>query len=647
MWNPLLAMEISFDWMEHLREAAQSPSQGVLMAIALTTILGVIGQVLASLTRMPAIVFLLLLGMLAGESVLGWIQPHQSLGQVGLSTLTSAFVAIILFEGGLTLKPEILRDALIAVRRLVTIGAALCLIGTAVLAHWCLAKPYNSWSYAFLFASLIVVTGPTVISPILRRVRLSSRLHAVLKSESILIDPVGAIIAIVVLQYVLNLIAAEATLWEAIIGFVGRLSVGAACGALFAYLGVYLARAELLRHHENEHLVNLGALGLAFGAFALSEVLVHESGVMAVTVAGLILGARPLPFREELEKFKEHLTTLGVSVLFILLAATVDLKVYLTFGWREVLLLLGIMFVVRPITVFLCTIDTPLNWREKTYLGLIAPRGILAAAMAAYFAHHLETYGISEGRRIESLVFLTIAVTVVSQGSAAGPLARWLGVLAGKPTGMLVVGVNRWSLALAEVLRDQQIEVRFLDRNAFKCDSARERGFWVQNVDATDLRTYEEIDFAPIGTLIAMTPNDAVNTLVCEEVQDWLGRERVYQVVSKPINDATRSRVKTRGRWAMPSKFAHQTVCNMIEKQQLVLANYSVSKEFVLNPEMTWKDGTFIPMVVIGPRGARLAIAGETCPTGSVIVGLTDASVTEPEEAQAESTVTADPAVGT
>jgi NhaP-type Na+/H+ or K+/H+ antiporter len=486
----------------------------ILLTIAVAVILGASGQVLASLTRMPAIVYLLILGILAGPYVLGehaLVKP-RSLGR-GLPIITSAFVAIILFEGGLSLRPSLLRDSIQAVRRLITVGAAVSLVATAILAKLILGV---EWSHAFLFASLIVVTGPTVIAPILRRVRLRQRLAAVLKSESILIDPIGVIIAIVVLQYVVDMVSHEASWGRALMGFFGRAGYGMAIGAAMGVTAVFLFRLPIFRQRHNQHLVTLGAVGLALGAFALSEVYYSESGLMAVTVAGLIVAAAPLPFREELEHFKEQVTILGVSVLFILLAANVNLGLLRSMGHKEVLLILGLIFVVRPLSVWISTAGTSLTWREKNYISLMAPRGIVAAAMASYFADQLREHDLRAAQMIESMVFLTIAATVCIQGTWASWLARVLGVRAVRPRGILLVGVNEWSLAVAETAESLDLPVKLLDTNPALCEAARQRGFEAIEGDGTSVETYERIDLSHIGALVSMTPNDAVNTLACE-----------------------------------------------------------------------------------------------------------------------------------
>jgi NhaP-type Na+/H+ or K+/H+ antiporter len=613
-----------------------------LSTLAATVMLGVAGQILASATRMPAIVFLLCLGMLAGPSTAHWLLGPDALplvnpkvfGPGGLSVISSAFVAIILFEGGLTLTPKVLREAAKSVRRLVTLGAVITLCGAAVLTHYILEL---SWSLSFVYASLIVITGPTVIGPILRRTRLSPRVHAVLKSESILIDPIGAIMAIAVLQYTSN--TQDATVGEAFQGFLYRFGMGFLVGVVFASVTVVIARIPLFRQPGNEHLATLGALGIALGSFAASEYFAHESGVMAATTCGLFLAAVPLPFREDLEKFKDHLTTLGVSVLFILLAANVDLKLLSNIGWREGLLLLGVMFLVRPLSVFISTAFTGLNWREQAYISLLGPRGIMAAAMAAYAGNHLSLdNGQSEfARYLEALVFLTIAVTVLVEGGWATPLAHLLGVAAKRPGGALILGVNRWSLELAAALRAQGLMVSFVDSNPIKCEVARERGFPVKHIDATDPHVWEDLDLTGVGRLVAMTPNEAVNTLACDAGRRFFGEQYVLQVATKPTRQGNRSKVRTTGHWAMPSTWSFESVNSMLHDGMLLTVTERFPKGTMIGVDLMTSYGKMVPMLILSKEGkVELAVDGTYVPPGGAVIGLVE-SPTASESAAASS----------
>lgn len=597
----------------------------ILTTVAASVVLGALGQLLASIFRLPAIVFLLLLGMVAGQQALGIVQP-KSLGH-GLPVITSMFVAIILFEGAFTLRPKVLREAMQPVRRLITVGALVTMGGAAVLAHLILELP---WSVAFLFSSLIVVTGPTVIAPILRRVPLQPRLHAVLKSESILIDPIGVLLAVVVLQYVVGLWTQQADWTQALRGFFERAGLGLLVGGGLGLAAIGLLQLPFFRSRENEHLITLGALGLALSSFALAESWQTEAGVMAVTVAGLILAAVSVPFRHNLEKFKELLTILGVSVLFILLAAGVDLRLLRDFGWQHAILVLGLVFLVRPSAVFLSTLGTSLTWREKAYLSLLAPRGIVAAAMAGHFAVHLAEHDRLHAQLVEALVFLTIAATVFVQGAWAAPLARLLQVRSDRSRGYLLVGINELSLLLANLLKERGETVRFIDSNPLKCDTARERGFGVFHVDAGDSLVYEDIDLSGTGWLVAMTSNDAINTLACDAAEDWLGEGHVLQMQAKPIGATLRSRVRMAGRWAFPSPMAHLTICIQLQEGSLRIHQLDCADPLMIGPQITVAQGPMIPLLILEGKTHRLALEGQICPAGGKVLGLVPSDPASP-----------------
>ncbi|MDA1211575.1 MAG: sodium:proton antiporter [Planctomycetota bacterium] len=604
----------------------------ILTTLAAAVILGAIGQALASAFRLPSIIFLLAMGIAFGPQGLDLVRP-ESLGE-GLHIITAIFVAIILFEGGLGLPPHVLREANKPVRRLISVGSLVTMVGGAIL---CRSIMEFSWPLSLLFGSLVIVTGPTVVIPILRRVRVTPRLHAVLKSEGILIDAIGAITAVVVLEYVMAIESSVgATLW----GMFTRLGVGLIVGVAIALVAVLVWQWRVFKEYDNHQLVCLGALGVAFVAYAIAEHFYSESGIMATTASGLVLAAMPIPFREELEEFKETLTIFGVSILFVLLSANMDwLSVFMS-GWREISVVLGLMFVVRPISVWLSTIGTDLSLREKIFMSLLAPRGIVAAAMASHFAVVMHDNGFENAHRVESLVFLTIGITVVVQGSMAGLLARWLDVTAKRPTGVLLVGVNTWSLLLAEKLKTLKIFVRFIDVNPVHCERARELGFSAAQADVTHEETFVTLDLSDLGTLVAMTSNDAVNTIACDEANDWLGREHVCQVISKSTAGDAKPRVRRSGAWAMPSSYSHQSICMLIKMESLHVHSFECSEPLKISIDMQAPLEVIVPLLVVKDHRVNIAVDGMTCPEGSTVYVL---AKKPPAVPPAEDAVVAEP----
>ncbi|NJK63238.1 MAG: sodium:proton antiporter [Synechococcaceae cyanobacterium SM2_3_1] len=413
----------------------------LLMTLALVA--GIGAQVIGTFLRVPSIVFLLLFGLLLGSDGLGLVRP-QTLG-VGLEVLVSLAVALILFEGGLNLKLQRLSQVSLSLRNLVTLGAALTLIGAAVAANLLSEFP---WPLAFLYGSLVVVTGPTVVTPILRRVHVDSTVSTLLEGEGVLIDPIGAILAVVVLQVVLS---GQADLAVAAEQLGVRLLVGAAIGALAGWLmGAFLLWS---RQYLTEDLRNSVVLAGSLAVFILAQSILSESGLMAVVIAGMVVRQKAAIAERSVRQFHSQLVVLATSVLFILLTATVSIKAVLTLGWGAVATVLLLMLVVRPLSVLLCTWKSDLNWRQKLFVAWMAPRGIVAASIASLFAILLTERGISGGDALKALVFLTITMTVMIQGLTAPWVARWLDLEKGGCT--VIVGNHPLTQGLAKLLRSQ------------------------------------------------------------------------------------------------------------------------------------------------------------------------------------------------
>ncbi len=422
----------------------------LIILITLTLVAGISAQVIANFLRVPGIVFLLPFGILLGSDGLGLLHP-QALG-VGLDVLVSLAVALILFEGGLNLRLHELSHVSSSLRNLVTIGTGITLVGAAVAAHYLSEFP---WSLAFLFGSLVVVTGPTVVNPILKRVRVENAVSTLLEGEGVLIDPVGAILAVVVLQVVLSgqadLIVAAEQMGE-------RLIIGAAIGAV----GGWLIGAFLLwsRQFLTEELRNSVVLAGAIGVFALGQFIVSESGLMAVVIAGMVVREKAAIAQRSVRQFHGQLVVLAISVLFILLTASLSIDAVVALGWGAVATVLVLMLVVRPLSVAICTAQSDLGWRQKLFVAWLAPRGIVAASVASLFALVLTERSITGGEALKALVFLTIAMTVMIQGLTATLAARWLRLDQGGCT--VIVGDHPLARELALLLRCQNQSVELI-----------------------------------------------------------------------------------------------------------------------------------------------------------------------------------------
>lgn len=488
---------------------------------AVAVVAGVCGQAIARRLKVPAILPLLLTGVVLGPSVSGVIDPG-SLGK-GLRVLIGFAVAIILFEGGMSLKPDAFRDAGRSIRNLVTIGALVTWVGCSVAAHWLF--PHLGWGLALLFGSLVIVTGPTVIQPLLHTVRPRKRVGDVLRGEAILIDPIGALLAVLVLEF---LVEAESTgSGHVIWAFVKRLLLGTVLGGGGAFmLQAILKRPAILARD----LRNLAVVAGAIGLYALSESILGESGVLTVTLAGFLLGWLHPPGFEELEEFKGQLTVMMVSIVFVLLSADLELQGLFALGWNGALLVAVIILVVRPATIFLCTIGTGLPLNEKLFLSWIAPRGIVAAAVSSLFALVLEAKGEPGGRMVMNMTFAVIAGTVIVQAPTAGFVARRLKVLEEKSNGVLFVGANAVARGLARAIDRAGFRVQLLDTSSYQVDQARAMGLNASRTNALDPLQIEQLDLHSIGHMIAATPSESLNRLAVQAYAEEFGRENVRTI---------------------------------------------------------------------------------------------------------------------
>jgi NhaP-type Na+/H+ or K+/H+ antiporter len=486
-----------------------------LVTSAVAVVAGLGGQALARRLRLPAILPLLLTGVLLGPGVLGVIDPGALGG--GLRVLVGFAVAIILFEGGLSLELSALRSAGRAIRNLVTVGALVTWAACAALAR--LLFPELGWGLALLFGSLVVVTGPTVIQPLLHAVRPRQRIADVLRGEAILVDPVGALLAVFVFEFLTG--TGTAHVW---LDFGKRLLIGVLVGGGGALLLLWLLRRPQLLARD---LRNLAVVSGAIGLYALSETILGESGVLTVTLAGFLLGRLRPPGFEELEKFKTQLTVMMVSIVFVLLSANLDVREMAALGLPGVLLVSGTILLVRPLTIFSCTAGTNLTTREKLFLSWIAPRGIVAAAVSSLFALILEEQGQPLGRLVLNLTFAVIVGTVLVQAPTARLVGRLLGVLEGTRNGVLFVGANRVARGLARALDRAGYRVQLVDTSTYQVGEARRMGLNAVNRNALDAVEVERLDLNGIGHMVAATPSDSINRLAVQVYAEEFGRENV------------------------------------------------------------------------------------------------------------------------
>ncbi|NEO31771.1 MAG: sodium:proton antiporter [Symploca sp. SIO3C6] len=496
---------------------------------------GISAQVIGEYLKIPSIVFLLMFGVLLGPDGFGLLHPQQ-LG-VGLEVIVALSVAVILFEGGLNLNLRDLGKVSGSLRNLVTLGTLITLLGGGMAAHWLGEFP---WSIAFLYASLVVVTGPTVIGPLLKQVKVDRRVAALLEGEGVLIDPVGAILAVVVLDTILN---AEAGPSEAIIGLTMRLGIGALIGGGGGWLlSLILKKADFI----SDNLKSLVVLAGMWGLFGVSQLIRSESGLMTTVIAGIVLGASSLPEERLLRRFKGQLTVLGVSMLFVLLSADLSIASIFALGWGSLFTVLVLMFAVRPISIGLCTWNSGLNWRQKIFLSWIAPKGIVSASVASLFAILLTERGINGGDSIKALVFLTIILTVFLEGLTARWVAKWLQLNPEeKATGAVIIGCNPLSCLIARLFQERGESVVLIDTDLEACKKAEEENLRVFQSSGLDIEVLEEAGLESMGTFLAMTNNGEVNLVLAQRAAEEFEPPRVLAVFPRdPQNNSQKNKTK-------------------------------------------------------------------------------------------------------
>lgn len=492
-----------------------------LFTIVLSVGFGLLAQVLAHRWRTPAIVLLLLFGVILGPSALGIIEP-DSIGE-GLNILVKLAVAVILFEGALNLRLTALKQGASEVRNLVTFG---------VLITWGLVSLITryitrfDWSLAILFGAIVTVTGPTVVQPLLKRINVSRRVKTVLEGEAIFIDPIGAILAVVVLEIIQSQsIETLPALWN----YFGRLIIGLLVGASSAVILSRLMKTPRLIPSE---LSNLVALAFVWVSFGIAESIQGESGIMASVAMGLVLQSRAVPGETQLRYFKESLTILSISVLFILLSAKVQTDAILSEGLSGVIVIFMMMFLVRPISVFLSTLRTGLSWREKVFISWIGPRGIVAASMASLFVTTFKGVDIVEGNRLLALTFLTIMITVTLQGLTASRLAHLLGLHSMEGRKAVIIGAGRFGLKIASILQEYGRPVVLVDTNESLIERARQLGFDTAHGNALEEEVLKKAGIEEAETLVAVTSNSEVNVLTSQIAGESFGIKRAFPTLS-------------------------------------------------------------------------------------------------------------------
>lgn len=483
-------------------------------------LLAAIAQWGAWRVRLPAILFLLIFGILAGP-VTGLLDPDALFGDL-LFPIISLSVAVILFEGALTLRLSELHDIGRTVRNLVTIGALITWLITSAIVYFVVGFDYD---LALLFGAMVVVTGPTVIVPMLRTVRPVKKVADILRWEGIVIDPIGALLAVLAFNFFLAAQKSDAV--GDIVGlFLLMVSSGVGIGLAFGFGLALILKKQWLP----EYLRSPFTLLMVFVSFALSEAIVHESGLLTVTIFGMVLANQKGVDVHDILDFKESLTILLISGLFIVLAARIEFEGLVAMGWPALVVVAGIIFVARPIAVFVSAIGSDLSFNEKLIIAWIGPRGIVCAAVAAIFALRLEREGAQGAELLVPLAFLVIIGTVVLQSLTSQPLARMLGVRDPAPAGFLIVGGGRVGRMLALTLAPFGFRVVVADSDWDHISQARMEGIETYFGNPISDHAERYLDLSGVGNLISITGRANFDVLAAQHFRREFGPGHLFEL---------------------------------------------------------------------------------------------------------------------
>lgn len=501
-------------------------------------ILGILAQWVAWKLKIPAILPLILIGLLVGpiaaeflsEDGTKWIEPIWN-GDEGLFPGESLFyfvslaISIILFEGGLTLKMSEIKNVGPVITKLISVGSLVTFFGAGIAAHYVFGL---TWEISYLFSGLIIVTGPTVITPILRNIPLKKDISAVLKWEGILIDPIGALVAVLVFEFISVDAGGEFTK-TALIEFGKIVLFGATFGFTFAHALNFIINKKWVPHY----LLNVFALAAVLGVFVLSDVFAHESGLLAVVVMGMVLGNSNSPYLKDLLYFKESLSVLLISILFILLAANINYsELLLIYNWNTVALFAIIILVIRPIGVFLSTYGSKLKLNEKLFISWVGPRGIVAAGIASLFGLKLASKGIVGAEYITPLVFVIVLGTVLLNATTARLFAKLVGVFLTQSNGILIVGASKVSRLIGHYLEAHGRHVVLIDSNQNNINKAKELGLEAINTNIYSETLTDNIELNDVGYLMALTGNSDINQYAINKFSKQFGENGAFRLVS-------------------------------------------------------------------------------------------------------------------
>lgn len=593
-------------------------NEHLLISLGSILVLGVGAQWLAWRLRLPSILLLLLFGFIAGP-IAGLVDPDELFGRL-LFPLVSVSVAIILFEGGLSLRLSEIPKVRGVIFRLITIGTIVTWAIIALAAYYILAMDL---ALSILLGAILVVTGPTVVGPLLQQIRPRGQAGVVLKWEGILIDPVGVMLAVLIFEAILSDDLYHAPL-VVLNGVLLTLLIGVVLGVLSAGLMVALLR----RHWIPDHLQNGFSLLLAVSAFVASDLLHPESGLLTVTVMGIFLANQKWVSIKHLIEFKESLRVLFIGSLFILLAARLKFEDITGFGWEGPLFMAVLVLLARPLATLVSTWRSELSGRERLFIAWMAPRGIVAASVASIFAFDLVAAGHVRAEQLKPVTFLVIVSSVALYGLTSGPLARKLGLSEQNPQGVFFVGAHLLARTLAAALQAQGFRVTLIDTNPANLKAAQNMGLPVyhQNALSEDML---DVELRGIGRLLAMTPNNEVNALAALHYSEIFGRSEVYQLTSG------KGEVDNVGQQTLPQHlggrflFSKKATCTYLEKQFAAgaeIQTISLNKSFDYVAFQTQHNNKALPLFLVTANKKLVIYTTDYQPipkSGQTLIALT------------------------
>jgi len=509
-----------------------------MLELAGIIILGIIAQWLAWKLKIPAILPLILIGLFVGPiSTLinddghKWIEPIWN-GARGLFPSDRLFdfvslaISLILFEGGMTLKKGEIKNVGSVIYKLISIGSLVTFLTAGIATHYIIGL---NWQISFLFSALIIVTGPTVITPILRNLAIKKDLSTILKWEGILIDPIGALAAVLVFEFISVGSHGGSYTQEALIEFGKIIIIGFSIGFTAAYSFATALKQKWIPHY----LVNVCALAFVLGVFVLSNLFAHESGLLAVVIMGMVLGNKEIEELKEVLNFKEAISILLISMLFILLSANINMSdLALIFNWESLILFGIVVLVVRPLGVFLSTNKSTLKINEKLFISWVGPRGIVAAGIASLFGLKLEIMGIEGAKYITPLVFMIVMGTVLLNATTAKLFARLTKVLLTKSEGLLIIGASEPAILIASYLQKNGKSVVIIDNNSRNIEKAKRLNLEALVCDIYSDEIFERIELNDVGHLMALTGSDEVNEYAISKLSPYFGEHGAHRLIS-------------------------------------------------------------------------------------------------------------------